>query len=108
MTIKEFAEKYKIDKRSIDYWTNIGLLHPDQNESNGYRQYGENAEEEIKLILIAKAMNIGSIEDTVELVKNTPKIFVDQIVIQRIKIEMEKAVELYKTALQFAEAIKNS
>ena len=56
MLIKEFCEKFGVSRRNIDYWTNIGLLHPDIHE-NGYRDYGEQAEKEIGYIFIASMMN---------------------------------------------------
>lgn len=56
MRIKEFCEKYGVSRRSIDYWTYLGLLHPEVHE-NGYRDYGEQAESEIEYIFIASIMN---------------------------------------------------
>lgn len=54
--IHDFAKKHGVDKRSIDYWTTIGLLHPEVHE-NGYRDYGDQADEEIGYIFIASMMN---------------------------------------------------
>lgn len=65
MLIKEFCEKFGVSRRNIDYWTNLGLLHPVVNE-NGYRDYGEQAEAEIGYIFIASMMNRpGSLKETV-------------------------------------------
>lgn len=62
MMIKEFAEKYQVERRTIDYWTNLGLLHPLVLD-NGYRVYGEEAEQEMENILVASMMDgPGSIE----------------------------------------------
>ena len=66
MMMKEFCEKYGVTKRNVDYWTNLGLLHPDIHE-NGYRDYGERAECEIGYIFIASMMNRpGSLKETVD------------------------------------------
>ncbi len=56
MMIKEFCEKYGVTRRNVDYWTSLGLLHPETYE-NGYRDYGEQAESEIGCIFIASMMN---------------------------------------------------
>ena len=66
MMIKEFAEKYGVSRRDIDYWTNCGLLHP-RVMSNGYRDYGQRAEDEMQNILVAMMIDEpGSIESTCE------------------------------------------
>ncbi len=65
MLIKDFCEKYGVTRRNIDYWTNLGLLHPEIHE-NGYRDYGDRAESEIGYIFIASMMNRpGSLKETV-------------------------------------------
>lgn len=56
MTITEFAKVYGVSKREIDYWTNINLLHPVVRD-NGYRDYGNRAEDEIKMILVATMLD---------------------------------------------------
>lgn len=62
LTITEFAKVYGVTKREIDYWTSIDLLHP-VVKNNGYRDYGEQAEDEIKVILIATMLDYpGSLE----------------------------------------------
>jgi len=62
MLITEFCQKHNVSKRSVDYWTNIGLLHPTVNEQNGYRDYGRIAEEEIKRIKLLKEINNGHVK----------------------------------------------
>lgn len=65
MNINKFAEKHNVGRNEIDYWTCIGLLHPDINDRNGYRDYGDRAESEIGLILVASALDNGPIKETV-------------------------------------------
>ena len=52
MTISQFAEYFSVDIREVDYWTRIGLIHPEVHE-NGYRDYGSLADKEIRVILVA-------------------------------------------------------
>lgn len=54
MKIHEFAEKYGLQKRQVDYYTMKGLLNPKVCD-NGYRDYST-CEEEVKGIILAKMM----------------------------------------------------
>ena len=109
MKIAEFAEKYGVDRRSIDYWTNIGLLHPDgMSEGNGYRVYGEKAEGEIKKILIAKAMGGNPIEEYVDLLDHLPANLWERVVMAGIENEIQRITSSYRLALKWAEEMKES
>ena len=68
MKIDEFAKKVGERKRNIDYWTTLGLLHPTINESNGYRDYGDEAEREIKELLILKCAGMKLDTDHMQLI----------------------------------------
>ena len=51
MTIKEFAEKYNLEKRTVDYFTTIGIFHPKEAKSENttfkvYRDYDKRCERE--------------------------------------------------------------
>lgn len=59
MRISELSEKYGIDRRELDYFTNLGLVKSTKDDKNGYRDYGEDAEEDVKKILIATSMGAG-------------------------------------------------
>lgn len=107
MRISEFSKKYGVDKRTIDYWTNCGLLHPQVNKTNGYREYGPEAEKEIKLLLIAKAMGIGSIEETVESLNYplTSKILVKNYVMYRLEAKKRIEMTRFNNAIQYAKEL---
>lgn len=51
--IGEMAEIAKVSKRTIDYYTQMGLLIPERSDS-GYRYYTEGALERLKLIEMYK------------------------------------------------------
>lgn len=106
MTIKEFAEKYCVTKREIDYWTNLGLLHctSDEENGNGRRIYDSKSEEEIKLILIAIAMDCDgtTLQDSVNFVKSMPKSFIEPIIVKAIKDKMNEAMKKYKQTITWA------
>ena len=106
MKINEFAEKYGVDRRSIDYWTNIGLLHPDgTSEGNGYRIYGPTAEMEIKKILIAKAMGGSPLEEYVDMLDHLPKQLWNKIVVEGIEKEIQRVTNSYRLAMAWAKEI---
>ena len=59
--IADFCKKYGVNRRSVDYWTNIGILHPKVNSSNHYRDYSVEAEREMKDILTVQVLNKGRV-----------------------------------------------
>lgn len=70
MTIVEFAKVYGVSRREIDYWTNINLLHP-VIRANGYRDYGKQAEDEVKIILVATMLDYpGSLKSKYDKLMN--------------------------------------
>ena len=70
MLIQEFAEKYNVTKREVDYWTTLGLLHPDILE-NGYRDYGDRADREIGDVLVALLIDRpGSLESKYDMLND--------------------------------------
>lgn len=109
MTIKKLAEKYGTDTRSIDYWSNLGVVHFTQ-KPNGYREYGPEAEEDMKKIMIVRAMNImnGEFKKYLELIDHLPKDLFDTLIIDRIKEEMKKMTKSYKDAIAFAEELRKN
>lgn len=51
--IGELAEAANVSKRTIDYYTQLGLLHFERDQSN-YRQYSDEALQRLKLIELYK------------------------------------------------------
>jgi DNA-binding transcriptional MerR regulator len=68
--IGEIAELMKISKRTIDYYTQIGLLNPIRTESN-YRLYGEDSIRILELVEHYKNLNmpLEEIKASIELIK---------------------------------------
>ena len=69
MKIHEFAEKYGLAKRQVDYYTIKGLLHPEINTVNRYRDYGSVCEEEVKCIILAKMLYSKVNEENVNMIR---------------------------------------
>lgn len=53
LRIGELADKAKVSKRTVDYYTQLGLLNAERSESN-YRYYSEDSVQLIELIGILK------------------------------------------------------
>lgn len=102
MRISDFAEKYGISTREVNYWTDLGLIHNDQNGSGGYRDYGPKAEEEIKKVLIAKAMNVRSIEKCVKMLDALPRELWKPVVLKAIDEETKRISQLHTWAKIYA------
>lgn len=102
MKINEFAKKYGVPKRSVDYWTNIGILHPECEEKNKYRHYNEQTEEEIKRVLILQAMNLPINSETMRYLENVPKEMFRKWILEQIRQEQQRVSELYDLAYEYA------
>ncbi|RXT04198.1 MerR family transcriptional regulator [Ammoniphilus sp. CFH 90114] len=59
--IGEIAEIAKVSKRTLDYYTQMGLLVPERSDS-GYRYYNENTLERLKLIEMFKREKLSLVE----------------------------------------------
>ena len=55
--IGELAELAGVSRRTIDYYTNLGLLKPERSES-GYRYYTEDCLQRLKLIESMKSQRL--------------------------------------------------
>jgi DNA-binding transcriptional MerR regulator len=68
--IGEIAKVMNISKRTIDYYTQIGLLNPIRTDSN-YRLYGEDSIKILKLVEHYKNLNmpLEEIKASIELIK---------------------------------------
>lgn len=111
MTIKEFAKKYNLDKRTVDYFTNLGIFHPkgSNSESNSYRDYDERCEKEAKIVVIClaagmKANDISAwtkvimYDSNCEIPSMMKKFFVELITTERAKVTKQ-----YDDALAYIE-----
>ncbi len=96
LKIGELAEMTGITKRTIDYYTNLGLLKAQRSSSN-YRYYNQEAIEKLDFIEKKKkeGLSLEQIKDLIE-----PKM--EEIDIQDIRVQMqqlEKEVALLVTKL---------
>ncbi|TMU87461.1 MerR family transcriptional regulator [Bacillus sp. BHET2] len=79
--IGELSKRSQVSKRTIDYYTKIGLLNCDRSRNN-YRYYHEEAFADLKLIEQCQQMNmsLNEIKDRLILMKSEQ---VDQSVLEK-------------------------
>ncbi|WP_299087582.1 MerR family transcriptional regulator [uncultured Metabacillus sp.] len=61
----EIAKKANVSKRTIDYYTQIGLLQVESTSSSNYRLYSEQSINDIRFIEMCKELNM-SLQDIKE------------------------------------------
>jgi MerR family transcriptional regulator, copper efflux regulator len=87
-----------VSKRTIDYYTKIGILTPERSDSN-YRFYGEEAVSTLQLILQYKELNIPltEIREKVELFKTNS---IEQDRVLKYTQALSKRMEHLETELK--------
>ncbi|TKD69406.1 MerR family transcriptional regulator [Pseudalkalibacillus hwajinpoensis] len=112
LKIGELAELCNVSKRTIDYYTKIGLLQCERSDTN-YRFYGKDAIEDIRFIEQCKEMQMtlkqieqrlkikkSSLVDT-ELVRNQVKEVMDKMTYLEAELkEIHESVEKLDDATQ--------
>lgn len=99
--IKEFTEKYGVERREVDYWTNLGLIRYSVDEQNSYRNYTKESEEDIKRIIVIKAMGIALNRGNIELLGLIADTDLYDVIVGRIRSERERVLRLYDSALSY-------
>ena len=98
MRIGELSKKYGIERRTIDYWTTLGLIHPETDPKNGFRIYGPKAEEELQRVIIADIMGWKLNEESIKSVETMPKEGWNEWVMAKIRYEEEEAMKKFRVA----------
>lgn len=93
--IGELAELAGVSKRTIDYYTQLGLLEPVRSETN-YRYYPEESIERLQLIdaLKKQHLTLEEIKERLQIIQNQPDA-ADEIVdkIEHLQEEMKHIQE---------------
>src|SRR5688572_25345534 len=66
-TVKQLADLADISVRTLHYYDEIGLLHPSEVRTNGYRYYDDNAVLRLQQILLYRelGLELNQIKDMV-------------------------------------------
>lgn len=60
MTVNEVSKLSGISVRTLHYYDQIGLLHPDQVSEAGYRLYGQASLERLQQILLFRSAGVSA------------------------------------------------
>ncbi|WP_142289555.1 MerR family transcriptional regulator [Gottfriedia luciferensis] len=100
--IGELAEIAQVSKRTIDYYTKLGLLEAKRSESN-YRYYSTEAIETLRFIEHCKKMRI-SLEEIKNLLRtNNPK----NCIFEQIQVISNQIIELEAKLAQLVPVISD-
>lgn len=65
MTVKQLADRVGVAPHVVRYYTQRGMLRPERNSANGYRQYAETELHRLRFICRAKTVGftLGEIQE---------------------------------------------
>ncbi|AFH62815.1 MerR family transcriptional regulator [Paenibacillus caseinilyticus] len=110
MRIKDFANKYQIQTDTIRYYEKENLLNPIRRE-NGYREFDQECEKQIQLIIVLKQLGF-TIKEIQQLLilrdnsistecKDTTVLLLNQKI-----MKLEERIQFYQQALKVVQTIK--
>lgn len=109
MRIAQLAKKYGIEKRSVDYYTTLGLIPFTVESGSNYRDYGPDAETVVKKILILR--DVGMPEKKIKEALNNPSYFTSAMWnehIATLQRKIEETQKHYQEMIQFATDLRDS
>ncbi len=108
MRIKELV-KYGLDKRTIDYYTNLGMIPFTTEDGSNYRDYGEDAVVAVKKIVILRDVGL-SVKEIKEALENhsyfTTAMWNKHI--EQLREEKIKAQQHFDDMIRYAEELRDS
>ncbi|NGZ76561.1 MerR family transcriptional regulator [Saccharibacillus alkalitolerans] len=111
MKIKDFASKYQIQPDTVRYYEKVSLLNPVRQENN-YRDFDEDCEKQIQLIIVLKQLGF-TIKEIQQLLilREDPALSAeckDKTVslLDRKIMNLEERIRFYQQALKVVQAIK--
>jgi DNA-binding transcriptional MerR regulator len=110
MKITDFASKYQIQTDTIRYYEKENLLNPLRRE-NGYREYDEECEKQLQLIIVLKQLGFTIKEMQQLLILRDQSISTEcndatvWLLNQKIT-KLEEKIQFYQQALQVVQTIK--
>lgn len=111
MKIKDFASKYQIQPDTIRYYEKVSLLNPVRRENN-YRDFDEECEKQIQLIIVLKQLGF-TIKEIQQLLilREDPSLSTEckdtavSLLNQKI-MKLEERIRFYQQALKVVQTIK--
>ncbi|ALA53580.1 MerR family transcriptional regulator [Shouchella clausii] len=110
MQIKDFADKYQMQADTIRYYEKQNLLKPKRRE-NGYREYDEECEKQLQLIVVLKQLGFTIKEIQQLLILKGKAISAEcnlsttSLLEQKVS-DIEEKIQFYQHALKVLQTIK--
>lgn len=110
MRIGELSKKYGIERRAVDYYTSVGIIPCEKNKNSDYREYGADAENAVKKIMVLReigfsANKIKNLLDNMECLNAS----VMEEYLKILKKKKQKAMQQYDEIIRYTqEEIKHS
>lgn len=110
MKIKDFANKYQIQTDTIRYYEKENLLSPIRRE-NGYREFDEECEKQIQLIIVLKQLGFTIKEIQQSLILRDRSISTEckdatVLLLNQKIMNLEEKIRFYQQALRVVQTIK--
>ncbi|GAA0136115.1 MerR family transcriptional regulator [Paenibacillus sp. YSY-4.3] len=110
MKINDFANKYQIQTDTIRYYEKENLLTPIRRE-NGYREFDEECEKQIQLIIVLKQLGFTIKEIQQSLILRDRSISTEckdatVLLLNRKIMNLEEKIRFYQQALTVVQTIK--
>ncbi|MGP0585599.1 MerR family transcriptional regulator [Paenibacillus timonensis] len=111
MKIKEFANKYQIQTDTLRFYEKENLLNPIRRE-NGYREFDDECEKQIQLIIVLKQLGftIKEIQQLL-LIRDDRSISTEckdttVMLLNQKMMNLEEKIRFYQQALKVVQTIK--
>lgn len=110
MQIKDFAKKYQIQADTIRYYEKENILKPKRRE-NGYREYDEECEKQLQLIIVLKQLGFTIKEiqqllilsdESVSLKCNNSTV----LLLNKKIMNLEEKIQFYQQAFKVVQTVK--
>ncbi len=103
ININQVEQLTGVSKRNIRFYEQEGLLIPERNESNGYREYGEEDVRRVKIIRMLRMLDMP-LEEIGTVLGNEQSL---ETAITEQKKRLEQQARELQSAIQFCEKLKN-
>jgi len=109
MRVNELASKLGVTPDTVRYYTRIGLLKPDKDPFNGYKNYNESDDKRLNFIVKARHLgfSVSEIQEIVEMSSHgsSPCCKVREIVKKRLKDALATIEEMQQLHQRMEHAV---
>ena len=103
ININQVEQLTGVSKRNIRFYEKEGLIQPERNEANGYREYGEEEVRNIKIIRMLRMLDMP-LEEIKSLLANKNSL---DVAVAEQKKRLEQQAQELQLAIQFCDRLRN-